>query len=63
MILSEYVSENRKATVSRYGETYTVDFYLDEKHIQKSIKKRIIEAEQAANDFVQENNSPIFLSE
>lgn len=55
--------DNRKATVSRFGETYTIDLYVDMKHIQKITKKRIVEAEEVAETFVHEGNSPIFLTE
>jgi hypothetical protein len=63
MLLSEYEIDNRKATVSRFSDTYMIDFFVDGKHIQRITKSRINDAEQIAEDFVHEGNSPIYLTE
>lgn len=63
MLLSEYQIDNRKATVSKFSDTYMVDFYVDNKHIQRLRKTRINDAEQIAEDFVHEGTSPVFLAE
>lgn len=63
MLLSEYEIDNRKATVSKFSDTYMIDFFVDGKHIQRVTKSRINDAEQIAEDFVHEGSSPIFLSE
>jgi hypothetical protein len=63
MLLSEYQIDDRKATVSKYSDTYMIDFFVDGKHIQRISKSRITEAEKIAEDFVHEGSSPIFLTE
>ncbi len=63
MLLSEYQIDDRKATVSKYSDTYMIDFFVDGKHIQRISKSRITEAEKLAEDFVHEGSSPIFLTE
>lgn len=63
MLLSEYEIDNRKATVSRFSDTYMVDFFVEGKHIQRISKSRINDAERIAEDFVHEGTSPIYLTE
>jgi len=63
MLLSEYQIDNRKATVSRFSDTYMVDFYVDGKHLQRLSKVRINDAEELAENFVHEGSSPLFLTE
>jgi hypothetical protein len=63
MLLSEFQIENRKATVSKFSNTYMIDFFVDGKHIQRVSEMRINEAEKLAEDFVHEGSSPIFLTE
>ena len=63
MLLSEYEIDNRKATVSKFSDTYMIDFFVNGKHIQRISKSRINEAEELAEDFVHEGTSPIYLTE
>lgn len=63
MLLSEYQLDNRKATVSKFSDTYMIDFFVDGKHIQRISKSRINDAERIAEDFVHEGSSPMFLTE
>lgn len=63
MLLSEYQMENRKAIISRFGDVYAVDLFVDSKFIQKLHTRRITEAEELAENFVHEGTKPIFLSE
>jgi hypothetical protein len=63
MLLSEYQVDNRKATVSKFSDTYMIDFFVDGKHIQRINKTRINDAEQIAEDFVHEGTTPVFLAE
>jgi|694.fasta_scaffold03125_30 hypothetical protein len=63
MLLSEFQIDNRKATVSKFSNTYMIDFYVNGKHIQRVSEMRINEAEKLAEDFVHEGSSPIFLTE
>jgi hypothetical protein len=63
MLLSEYQLDNKKATVSKFSDTYMIDFFVDGKHIQRITKSRINEAEELAENFVHEGSSPIFLQE
>lgn len=63
MLLSDFQVDNRKATVSRFSDTYMVDFFVDGKHIQRITKSRINDAEQLAEEFVREGSSPMFLTE
>lgn len=55
--------ENRKAIISRFGDVYAVDLFVDSKFIQKLHTRRITEAEELAENFVHEGTKPIFLSE
>jgi hypothetical protein len=67
MLISEYYNDGRSATVSRVetgGGTYwAVELFLDDKLFNKSVARNVDEAEDMAEDFVNQTGNPSFLSE
>lgn len=67
MLISEYYNDGRSATVRKVetggGMYWSVELFLDDKLFNRTIARNVDQAEDIAEDFVNQTGSPSFLSE